>query len=176
MFGLRSAAVSVVVASAAFISPGTTSAQKDPPPEVECSECIRCYVRPDLFAFELVITSYDPDLWEGNFTGWGCFEMDCSQPPIPCDEYPDEDPEQSLRLLAIATADMKPAEQRALRTHLKGKAIFVAERSAVQVIGCKGVVVAHLPVTRGQAAAIEELIRRNADRMPGRAALTKRAL
>jgi len=120
----------------------------------ECSECHGC----DLNRVDFTSGGNDA---AGDLGGTGCWEADCDE-VIPC----------ALQLAGIRDA-MAPnalltALYRALRDAAAGELIrriqesggrveFNRDRAAIQVQGCSGEIVAHLPLDEPTVAALEEV-------------------
>jgi hypothetical protein len=73
-----------------------------------CSSCRVCDYNPELYEFDFVVSTPNPELWEGDLTGWGCFSAQSCFPPISCGNYDDND-EEDLAVLLTARGRSRPS-------------------------------------------------------------------
>jgi hypothetical protein len=118
---------------------------------VECSECLVCSLsNPDLTRFRDAWIFLNPGqelegYVLGHLESWGCIEEMCDE-LIPC-RGPFNFGEADIALLAAAR-DISRREAAAYLTRYPGTVIDIPERDAVQIRGCNGSLIAHLPRKR----------------------------
>lgn len=157
---MRTMLLASTLAAALLVMPSSAEAQF--PGEEECLECYSCY-NPNFGWGHWTNNATLDDSYEYNSEGedgehFYCKEGHCElehPPTFGCDGNQTEDSEEVQQLAAIL-----PELQTALRQSDLGELValarsprsgarlnFISARSAVQVIGCGGVILAHVPVS-----------------------------
>jgi len=135
--------VSGLIVAGVMLVPGYAGAQD------VCSECIPCQGDETIeFEWEYAIPSdtTNDHLWLGNMESpYGCVEGSCQHQHIPCDDFPEEEP--NLELLALGLSHLSIDEVAEFSNLVPGRIRMSIENSSIQILACNSTVLANLPVS-----------------------------